>query len=220
MIAASLFTRNCSDIEAQYPEVESRGEAAQVEAHELRMQTTAYAMSAVSSAVAFLESTINEFYARACQPELHFSLPFDAGTVEVIADVWASGLAKRSGLPVLDKFQLALTLARKTKFAVGQAPYQDVYLVISLRNALIHDVPDWQYHFSLDPKDTHKLERMLHGKFALSSVFSDHAVFMPSRCLGHGCARWAVVTCLDFVDEFNARMGIDRPLNRQGYATE
>ena len=32
--------------------------------------------------------------------------------------------------------------------------------------------------------------------------------FFPDRCLGYGCAKWAIVSARAFADEFYNRMGV------------
>jgi hypothetical protein len=98
---------------------------------------------------------------------------------------------------ILEKFEFALLLGEKPSINKGAAPYQDVKIVIDLRNALVHFKPEWDTQ-----ADRHlKLSRKLQNKFHPSPFLNDDLIF-PRRWATHGCMRWAVQTCLDFAAEF------------------
>ncbi|GAI67178.1 unnamed protein product, partial [marine sediment metagenome] len=48
----------------------------------------------------------------------------------------------------------------------------------------------------------------LKGKFSLNPLAADSNTFYPHKCLSHGCAEWAVVSCEKFVTDFFTRMKI------------
>lgn len=88
-------------------------------------------------------------------------------------------------------------------------PYQDVDLLIKLRNALIHyepesiisisDIPD-------KPVTEHKFEKRLQYKFKLNPLTGPGNPFYPDKVLGHGCCEWAIKNCISFTDEFFERI--------------
>jgi hypothetical protein len=48
---------------------------------------------------------------------------------------------------------------------------------------------------------------MLQGKFNLNPLTGAGNPFYPDKCLGHGCAEWAVNSSIKFVDEFFEKLG-------------
>ena len=50
--------------------------------------------------------------------------------------------------------------------------------------------------------ETHaeKFELLLKDRFAENPLAGKNLPFFPDRCLGHGCAEWAVTTSLSFTD--------------------
>ena len=109
----------------------------------------------------------------------------------------------------MEKFQIALALTRKPSFKSGRNPYQDVKLLVELRNALIHYVPEWVAAAQAEPEAeaAHKFEKKLRRKF-LPSPFMGNNPYFPDKCLGHGCAKWGVDSALKFTDKFFSTMGL------------
>ena len=93
----------------------------------------------------------------------------------------------------------------------GKAAYQHVTLLMHLRNTLVHYVPEWLPPISSEDPDVtieHKLEKQLKGKFEVNPMFrSSGNPFFPDKCLGYGCAQWAILCSIDFVKEWYARLG-------------
>ena len=189
-----------------------RGRPAQ-EIQDALFEHRGYVTGAILAAVAFLEALINELFLdvvdyESAESELAPSAQLTpvhqlppAGR-ERMAKMWPDGIEK---LGILRKFEAALTLTEKQAFNRGAAPYQDVPLLITLRNKLVHFQPQWSGG-EADRNFEQKLER----KFSLHPWFegSPGNPFFPDKCLGHGCAGWAVSTTLQFADEFCAHIGI------------
>jgi len=155
--------------------------------------------SAILSAVAFLEASINELYHAVINREVLPPLPS-----ERFQELWE--IADGEKFPILKKYQVALTLADKQCFVKGTQPYQDADSLIKLRDSLVHYKPEWE-----DEAGQHqKLESRLHGKFALNPYFPTATLWFPHRCLGAGCAQWSVAAARAFSDEFCDRLGIPR----------
>jgi hypothetical protein len=160
----------------------------------------AYASSVVLSAVAFLEASINAFMPDADTNKIPVD-SVDSAAGRALASMWQFVEKK----PVLDKFQIALLVARRQMFDPGSPPCQDVALLVNLRNALVHFKPEWDDEL----RDHLRIEKQLRGKFPLNPFATDLEPFFPKRCLGLGCANWAVHTSEQFMTEFYRRMGTE-----------
>jgi hypothetical protein len=157
---------------------------------------------AVFSSVAFLEAAINEVFAQS-QPYMHAFRGVAGDDVTSITGAAPIVLGRR-GPSMLDKYQLACTLLRRPKLDPGHEPFQSVYAIVSLRNELIHYVPEW-----VDVTNApQRLVQLLWNKFPLSPFEPEGIGQHLDRCISYGCARWAVEASLAFADEFFARTGL------------
>jgi hypothetical protein len=93
---------------------------------------------------------------------------------------------------------------------VAVQPYQRADLLIRLRNALVHFHSEWVDLKAKDAGDTklEKLGRRLKAEFQPNPHISPHLPYFPYRCLGSGCAVWAVKSARAFADNFGKRIGI------------
>jgi len=198
--AAAQFAKLSANIERAY-----NGRWSDELFHEHR----AYVTGCVFAAVSFLEATINELFADAVDnPEALKRLNPEVRAL--IADMWRLGVPRPAAFSILEKFKIALTLARKQMFAVGP-PYEDVVHLVRLRNALVHYEPEWITTISqsdVEAVAVGKFQEKLGGKFPLNPLAGEGDPFFPNKCLGYGCAKWAVTTSLKFADEFFSRMGL------------
>jgi hypothetical protein len=106
--------------------------------------------------------------------------------------------------PIIDKFQCALSLWQRPRLDEGKYPTQDVALVIKLRNALVHFIPEWE-----SKADDHRtLSANLKPKFTPSMIF-DGQIF-PNRWATHSCLEWTIESTLDFAAYFEEMA--DQPL--------
>lgn len=180
----------------------------------------AYAMSSIQSAVSFLEATINELYYVASDTKLSTERMSREQKTR-LSVMWKAESFRRHAR-TLDRYQTALDLLGIPLFDEGAEPYQSAKLSITLRNALVHYVPE-THEVSLEEErgELVKLEKQLRGRFAPNPLISDFPVvvsaipdqrgqypFFPFRCLGYGCAKWAVTSCLAFADDFFNRIKI------------
>ena len=78
-----------------------------------------------------------------------------------------------------------------------------------LRNALVHYKPEWDTEL----KEHRNLEDRLDGRFPLNPYAHSNYAFFPKKCLGHGCAAWAVETSVAFLEEFFDRMNLPQRLD-------
>ena len=164
------------------------------------MKHRACVTAAILSAAAFLESSINELYKSVIDGNQKFShLP-----TKLFKEIWEVADGER--FPILKKYQTALVMAGKERFAKGNEFYQNAESLIKLRDVLMHYKPEWN-----DEGGIHqKLEQRLSNKFPLNRYFGQQSLWFPHQCLGAGCALWSVDTARDFSDNFCLRLGIDR----------
>jgi hypothetical protein len=197
-----------------------------------RIEYDSLVVGSVVSAVAFLEAAVNELYATCADEPGDHHVKGDrqdprfgdigADTIRSLGALWRTASVPKS-LGLLDKFQLALTLARKDPFEAGSNPYQDGALLIQLRNALIHFHPETR-EIALGAGKTvepDKMARRFQGKFADSPLTPRHSFvviggepheeadwpFFPAKCLGSPCAYWACRSALSLSNDFFTRLG-------------
>jgi len=184
-----------------------------------------YVVGSVLSSVAFLEAAINELFADTSDGRLRIGQlsvkptprsrrRLTRDTVRLMAEMWEQGIPRTARYSVLEKYAIALSLARKEPMDKGIPPWQPTELLIRLRNALVHYEPTDEpvgplkggEHKSTDGE--HKLTKALRGRFPLNSLAHSSLSTFPDKILGHGCAAWAVKTSTAFADEFAQRLGI------------
>lgn len=171
-----------------------------------------YAIACLFAVVAYLEATINELFADARDGTIDYAKQVGEDARMDMASQWDCENF-RYHTCILKKFQIALELAGAPRFDKGKKPYQDVSLVVRLRNELVHYKPEWTTVYPKQVggsknKSGCQIERSLSGKFPENPLATPGDLFFPVRCLGYGCARWAVNSCIDFVRKFYSRMRI------------
>lgn len=221
--AAAHFANLSYDIEDKYDDSQ--------DSSELFEKHRSYVMGSIITTVSYLEATINELFTDVADGV--YSNGLDHNVVALMARMWKLEIKPPNTTKVaqiysplddlkpsvLQKFQIALTLASKDLFDTGKAPYQDVHYLILLRNALIHYKPEWigtgeKYK---DTKDTlsEKLRKKLKSRIqTINPMRREADVFFPHQCLGYGCAKWAVESSVKFSDEFFSKIGLPSNLNQ------
>lgn len=160
----------------------------------------AYVTGAIISAVAGLEASINEFFLEACDRSKRSLNGLDGDVVSLIADMWLEIERK----PILSKYQICLSLARKDKFMKSRQPYKDAESLVKLRNSLVHYKPEWDE----EAKVHDNLQKRLSGKFDWNPLASPGHIWFPHKCLGSGCALWSFSTAQNLIADFCQRLGI------------
>lgn len=145
--------------------------------------------AAVMSSAAYLEDLISELYVNMR------NLP----RPKLVKKLRAS--SNPEGSKILNKYQLALSVSDGDPFDQSASPYLDADGLFRLREALVN-------YLNFRPVGRRGLHSRLDGKFPLNPYASEDARWFPDRCLGAGCARWAVSTAEVFGDDFCRRMGI------------
>jgi hypothetical protein len=168
----------------------------------------AYVTSCIFLSVAFLEATINELIFGVSIG----SNPWDEGNIDKDKYETLKNIGTIEGtknLSTLDKYQIVLSVLGSKLFSTGKSPYQNVRLLIRLRNNLIHFEPEHIYLTPKNKEEEHKLQRSLIKKFPpnpIAEYMKRH--YYPDILLGYGCAKWSVNSCIEFVKEFNSRINL------------
>ena len=162
----------------------------------------AYVVGAILTSVASVEARINEFYIDATDNLLGSIL--DVSQQALLAELWKPLDEKK--VSILQKYQIALAAIGRGKFDTSRGPYQNVALLIGLRNMLVHFKPEWDSN----QKKHGKIEKDLQGRFELNPFWpKDNSIFFPFKCLSYGCASWAIRSSMDFILEFFGLIELD-----------
>jgi len=165
-----------------------------------RWRHRAYVTGAVFAAAAFLEASINELYLELQNLGASGQPRLPPRELALLSRVWP----EVAGSPVLHKYQVALSLADADAYDESKPPFLDADSLLRLRDALVSGTAEWD-----DKRGKRQtLEKRLRTKFAPNALVSPKAAWFPDRCLGAGCATWAVKTVQVFSDDFSHRMGI------------
>lgn len=207
--SAYFFCKQGYDIEKTFLETNNLTQ-------EIRNHHFAYVSNALLSSVSFLEATINELFANASEypPEWNvITQDQNKKIIELFQKMWALDIPRTAHYPIVKKYEIALALAGKTTFDTGMPPYQNTKSVIQLRNYLMHYEPEW---IEVQPgigniANEHKLKKILKGKFSENPLAYKTEPFFPQKCIGHGCAEWAIENCIAFTDEFFQNLEISSP---------
>jgi len=205
VLSAAYFARQALEVERNYFGVY---DAAMINAH--RASVT----GAILMSVSFLEAAINEFFADTVDNPYGTVKDLDPDLRSLLAEMWAMKVPRTSKYSILEKYDIALTLMRRAPFDKGTSPYQEVSILVQLRNVMVHYEPEWITGYSTNPgaKVTeHKFQKSLQGRFPLNPLTSANNPFFPDQCFSHGCAAWAVESTVSFADAFFARMGLAAP---------
>lgn len=200
--SAALFARHAYSIEENYSGVFSG---------ELFSQHRAYVTGSILSSVFFLEASINELFADTVETNSEIAKKLNPAIIQLMAAMWKLEVPRTANFKILQKYQIALALAQKEIFDIKAFPYQDVNLLVKLRNDLVHYEPEWVKLPSSDDfesDDIHRYEKMLRGKFSVNPLTGQGNPFYPDKCLGYGCAAWAVNSSIKFTDDFFSRLGL------------
>lgn len=115
-------------------------------------------LSSVVEAVAFVEAAINEVFQDAADDRLTYIAGLDPTCRRAMAATWNA--TAQGNLETLKKYDLALELASHVPFDQGASPYQDVKVLVRLRNYAIHYKP---HDHRLDSPDS--MVAALSGRF-------------------------------------------------------
>lgn len=206
--SAAIFCKQSYEIERFYAEKFS--EIDSDERGKLEGESYAFVTGTIFTCISFLEADINEFYKDAADRSYNNRLyPLPEESIKALGELWNDKDSKFDMSSTLIKYQTALETAGKSKLSEGQEPYQSVKLLISLRNSLIHYKTETLKSSAFDPDSKHYFEKRLTRKFEqnLFYKYSGNPYF-PNKCLGYGCAKWALASVINFAEEFYGEIGI------------
>jgi hypothetical protein len=166
------------------------------------MRHQRFVLEAIIESVAFLEAAINEIFQDSGDAHSSYIEGLSEPCRKAMAAVWTA--TGEGFIETLDKYDLALRLAGHKPFDRASAPYQNVRILIRLRNHLIHYKP--QYVSADTP---HKLGKALNGKFPANRLMAGSGnPWFPDHALGAGCADWAWRSARYLSDAFATRIGL------------
>jgi hypothetical protein len=108
----------------------------------------------------------------------------------------------------LERYQVILHLLHKAPLGRGEQPWQDMAILIKLRNQITHYKSQWGQQ--MEGKDLFKSLQNLRLK--KPPFIPTNTNFFPHQCLGAGCAAWSVRTAVKFINVFYERLGVRSPL--------
>jgi len=207
--SASLFCQMGWAIESRYTGTRS------IPAEEL-LRHEAFVLNALFSTVAFLEATINELWSDAADDAFFYTDEKSEALLRAVGEKWNNeNYFDRTPLPA--KYQRVLEIGNRPLFPDEDPDFSGVKDLIAIRNYLMHYRREWVIIPSdrdvSAPAETHaeKFERLLKHRFAENPFVPKNLPFFPDRCLGHGCAEWAVATSLSFTDRFFRALSLPAP---------
>jgi hypothetical protein len=183
---------------------------------EAHLRHEVFILNSILSSVAFLESTINEFYADAADDAYFFIDEKNEELLKTISEKWRNE-KNFDRAPLVNKYQNILMIADKSPFDEDNPVFSNIRTLIEIRNYLMHYKREWivvqKGEMTGDIEETHgeKLERMLRNKFVINPLAQKNRPFFPDTCFGHGCAEWAVKNSLAFTDEFFKKLELPAP---------
>ena len=183
---------------------------------ELRLRHDAFILNSVLSAVAFLESAVNELHADAADDAYFFADEEHEALLRAIAEKWHNE-KNFDRAPMISKYQKILAIAGKLPFDEADQAFANIRILTEIRNHLMHYKREWvvigdsRTPAAGQESTAEKFEKILRKKFALNPLASKNQPFFPDKCLGHGCAEWALVNSVIFTDEFFRRLGLPVP---------
>ena len=183
---------------------------------EQRIRHEAFILNSVLSTVSFLESTVNELHADAADDAYFFADKKTEALLQAIAEKWQNE-KNFDRAPMITKYQKILAIAEKPLFDENDQAFANIRILTEIRNHLMHYKPEWvvlsdgRTSVIGEGNITEKFEKILRKKFVINPLAAKILPFFPDKCLGHGCAEWAIVNSIIFTDEFFRRLGLPVP---------
>lgn len=108
----------------------------------------------------------------------------------------------------LTRFKVVLHLLKKPPFREGEQPWQDMTVLVRLRNELVHYKSRWGKEM-----EGQKLYKTLrHLGLAKPPFVPLNANYFPHQFLSAASAAWSVRTAVSFLNGFYDRLGIESRL--------
>jgi len=190
MLGAARFSRMVADVEELH-----KGQVF----GEFYEEILAYSMACIFSAVASVEAYINEFF-------IDHDKYLVGVSESLIQKLWEI-YEKKS---ILEKYELATLLKNDSRFDSSSTEFQNINILIKLRNALVHFKPEWE-----DEQVGHKkLSAQLKGKFTPSPFINGNEPIFPKAWATAECCHWAVGSSLSFIQLFETELGLDHKFEK------
>jgi hypothetical protein len=206
--AAALFAQEAGGLENEYADYSNGPE-------EIRHAHQGYVASSLVNSALFLESTVNEFYSDILEEIVQRKkYDFKEEFVDAVRDTKTPiDKTNFTYLSTLDKYQWLLLLAHEDAFHLGKVPYQDVSIVMYLRNAFTHYEPENMLVSSTEEQpEIHNLIKSLDTKpVSVNPLAGGGDPSFPTKCLSSSCASWGVSSVMSFTDEFFDRFDARPP---------
>lgn len=178
-------------------------------------------MTSIIASAAFLEASINELYAD-CVQGISKEGPVAGMTSDqrkAVSSVWNKKHQRRTSGSVLSRYQDLVEAIGKEKMEENESsPLFMAKLVLDLRNALLHYFPEFANHEEI----AHRERALVEG---LKGLFQEHPLYegqgnpdFPAKLLSYGCARWGVISTIDFYHAFHDHIGLGQ--GRQDFDIE
>jgi hypothetical protein len=196
--------------------IESSGRVSGEVSQEDLLRHEAFILNSILSTVAFLECTINELYADAADDAYYYADEKQELLLKTIGERW-NNEKNFDRAPMVSKYQKILEIAGKSPFDEHEEAFANIRILSEIRNHLMHYKREWvviptdSTHGSAPGRTADKFEKILRTKFALNPLAEKNQPFFPDKCLGHGCAEWAVLNSLIFTDAFFRRLELPLP---------
>jgi hypothetical protein len=173
-----------------------------------------YVIGSIVSSSSFLEAAINEIFTDAAENGQRLK-SLDSNSKLLLSSIWITPQFQRNA-DLISKFQVALKLSTGNVFDKGDSPYQNIKLLVDLRNIIVHFKPEYgssdMDKQRIKESSHNSIAQSIRGKFELNKIGGIHlggSPFFPRKCLGFGCAEWSVRSAIIFIDDFSRRIGID-----------
>jgi hypothetical protein len=166
-----------------------------------------HATTAVLSAVAFLEAFVNAVWQDAAESGSgeHYTTGIPDDALAIMRELWNGKDQAERMLSLLSKFQVALVCAGHERMDEGAEPFQSAYVLVNLRDVLVHFKPQW--HWSDDePEFVRRVKSKITPQRENRQPIG-HPWF-PNKTLGAGCADWACETSITFARTWHQSMAL------------
>jgi hypothetical protein len=166
----------------------------------------AYFYGAIFNCVSYLESYINELFVDISEGNFH-NIKIDDTSIIQIKELWNLNIPKIASCKTIDKYQVMLIICNKSLFKKSLRPYQDVDIIIKLRNSLIHYEPEYiQSTFKNPDAQLHKFEKLLHERIEINPFATKLDDYYPTKIISYSCCNWAIKSISNFIDDFNNKI--------------
>jgi hypothetical protein len=180
------------------------------------------------ASVAFLESTINEFFQeffykfdnldinKSNWMDLKTQWDENAGKIQKMKKVLVNkyGYSKKEiddQSELITKYEIAHQILFSKQLDKSCKACLDFVDLIYLRNCLVHFKLKWQ---TTDPEeDQYRMRQIFENKFKKNRFMENKGnSYFPKKCLGAGCTEWSIFVSMEFLNIFSntlSKSGID-----------